>query len=289
MESTTESIKLSQRLLQISVFTLLLSRAWQYLYWDSPLRTLLWDEDLASPFVMRLGWTWSEWVSSPQASLYIDQMTLVLGIGFLIAALGTLLFNKFPSISFSLLILGGSLCLFHALLDTKDHFGRIGHFAELSLQWMSPFLLAFLLSKLYTDNRFHYWVRLAIALTFIGHGLYAWGYYPVPGHFQQMMISGFGVTNVQALFLLKMAGFLDFLAAFLLFVPFKKWAYIGLYYIIVWGFLTALARVWSHMELSSVGNLFTFWLPEATLRIVHFLVPLALLSWWKEKKWYFNK
>ncbi len=286
MESTPGTIQVSQRFLQASVFILLLSRAWQYLYWDSPLRALFWDEDLVTPYVSRLGWTWSQWVSSPQASLYIDQTTSVLGIGFLIAALGVFIITKVPTAGKVLLMIGGLFCLFHALLDTKAQFGRIGHFAELSLQWMSPFLLIALFSKYYTDHRFHFGIRVAIALTFIGHGLYAWGYYPVPGHFQQMMISSFGVTNEQALLLLKMAGFLDFLAAFLLFVPAKKWAYAGLYYIIVWGFLTAMARMWSNLELSSLSNLLSFWLSETTVRFVHFLVPIALLFWWKEKKWY---
>ena len=265
---------------------LLLSRAWQYLYWDSPLRTLLWDEDLVSTYVSRLGWTWTEWVTSPRASLYIDLMTSSLGVGFLIAASGVFIIHKAPVVGKVLLVMGGVLCLFHALLDTKAHFGRIGHFAELSLQGFSPFLLVFLFSKYYTDQRFHIGIRVAIALTFIGHGLYAWGYYPVPGHFQQMMISGFGVTNSQALILLKIAGFLDFMAAALLFVPAKKWAFAGLYYIIIWGFLTAMARMWSNLELSSMSNLFAFWLSETTVRFVHFLVPLALLFWWKEKKGY---
>jgi hypothetical protein len=286
MESTTRIIQISQRFLQASIFVLLLSRAWQYLYWDSPLRTLLWDEDLVSPYVARLGWTWDKWVSSPQASHYIDLMNSTMGIGFLIAAIGVFIITKAPAVGKVLLIIGGVLCLFHALLDTKAHFGRIGHFAELSLQWISPFLLVYLFSKYYTDRRFHIGIRIAIALTFIGHGLYAWGYYPVPGQFQQMMISSFGVSNQQALHLLKTAGFLDFLAAFLLFVPARKWAHVGLYYIIIWGFLTAMARMWSNLELSSMTNLLAFWLSETTVRFVHFLVPLALLYWWKEKKWY---
>jgi len=286
MESTPRINVVSQRFLQVSIFMLLLSRAWQYLYWDSPLRTLLWDEDLVSTYVSRLGWTWTEWVTSPRASLYIDLMTSSLGVGFLIAASGVFIIHKAPVVGKVLLVMGGVLCLFHALLDTKAHFGRIGHFAELSLQGFSPFLLVFLFSKYYTDQRFHIGIRVAIALTFIGHGLYAWGYYPVPGHFQQMMISGFGVTNSQALILLKIAGFLDFMAAALLFVPAKKWAFAGLYYIIIWGFLTAMARMWSNLELSSMSNLFAFWLSETTVRFVHFLVPLALLFWWKEKKGY---
>ncbi|WP_367389435.1 hypothetical protein [Lewinella sp. LCG006] len=210
-------------------------------------------------------------------------MTAAMGIGFLVAAFGVFLIAKAPSVGKLLLLIGGVLCLFHAFLDTKAHFGRLGHFAELSLQWFSPFLLLFLFSKYYSDHRFHLSIRITIALTFIGHGLYAWGYYPVPGHFQQMMISGFGVTNSQALGMLKVAGFLDFLAAACLFIPVKKWAHAGLYYIIIWGFLTAMARLWSNLELNSMSNLIAFWLSETTVRFVHFLVPLALLFWWKEK------
>lgn len=284
MESTPRIVSISQRLLQVGVLLLLLSRAWQYLYWGSPLRAVFWDEDLFSSFIERFGWTWSAWVGSPQAEQYVEHMTNALGIGFLIAAIGVPLFARRPKASRWLLVAGGLLCLLHALLDTKANFIRIGHFAELSLQWMSPLLLAYLAYANHATTRFLLWVKIAIALTFIGHGLYAWGYYPVPGHFQQMMISGFGVNNQQALFLLKLAGALDFIAALFLFIPNRKWALIGLYYIIVWGFLTALARIWSHLFLTTSQDILVYWLPEASLRTVHFLVPLALLYWWREKK-----
>jgi hypothetical protein len=243
----------------------------------------LWDEKFFSPIARRLGWSWSEWVSSPQVTQYIDNWTLALGIGLLLGALGAVLPSKYTRTSCYLLLLGGGLCLLHALLTTQANFGRVGHFIELSLQWMSPFLLIYLSWSRHRAARFSFFTKLAIALTFIGHGLYAWGFYPVPGDFQQMMLNGFGLNNAQALLFLKLAGFLDFLAAGLLFFPYGKLQKIGLLYIIIWGFLTAAARIWTHLELNSAADIFLYWLPEFGVRTVHFLVPLALYYWVKEK------
>lgn len=265
---------------------LLLGRAWQYIYWDSPLRVLVWDEDTFSNVVQSWGWTWSEWVRSERVGQWIEYWTIGLGIGMLLAILGLLLWRRYQWTLLNLIfvLIGVVILLFHAILETKGHYWRAGHFAELTLQWSTPLLFLILSRAKLNYELIDYLFRIAIALTFIGHGLYAYGYYPVPGHFQQMMISGFGVGNDQAIFLLKLAGILDFIAAAMLFAPGKKWRKVAVVYIIVWGFLTALARIWSHTQLSSWQYLLTHWTPAFIVRSEHFLVPMALFCWWKRRE-----
>ena len=173
------------------------------------------------------------------------------------------------------------MLLLHAILNTKANYWRLGHFAELTLQWNSPLIFWLMIRPKVNYRLVDYLLRISIALTFIGHGLYAYGYYPVPGHFQQMMISGFGINNEQAISLLKLAGILDFVVAALIFLPFQKIRKGALVYIVVWGCLTALARIWSHIDFSSVNYLFTHWIPQFFVRSEHFLLPIALLLWWR--------
>lgn len=284
MEITGRNTRLALACVWWGSILLLLSRAWQYLYWDSPLRVLVWDEDAFSGVVGRWGWTWSEWVTSEKASIWIENWTIGLGIVLLLSALAFIVWKKkgWNGLTIVLLSLGVGVLLLHAVLNTKANYWRLGHFAELTLQWSTP-LLFWLMSRTKVNYQFiDYCLRVAIALTFVGHGLYAYGYYPVPGHFQQMMISGFGLSNEGALMLLKLAGILDFLAAGLLFIPQRQIRYIALWYIIIWGFLTALARIWSHAGFTSLEYLFTHWIPEFSVRSEHFLVPFGLFWWWKE-------
>lgn len=281
MESTGRHARLAIEAVWWGSLLLLLARAWQYIYWDSPLRVLVWDEDAFSGVVQRLGWTWSDWVTSERVGEWISQWTVGLGILMLLGVASLLLWrlSKWNSLMSGMLFISVAVLLFHAILNTKGNYWRIGHFAELSLQWFTPVLFWLMLRRQEQYKLIDYALRITIALTFIGHGLYAYGYYPVPGHFQQMMISGFGVSNSQALLLLKLAGILDFIAALLIFLPKGRIRDAALLYIIVWGFLTALARIWSHTDTSSLNYLFTHWIPQFFVRSEHFLVPIALLLW----------
>ena len=60
---------------------------------------------------------------------------------------------------------------------------------------------------------------LLIAAVFIAHGLYAVGYYPIPGYFLGMVIDILGLTEQGARNFLLIAGILDFIGAFLIFLP----------------------------------------------------------------------
>ena len=60
---------------------------------------------------------------------------------------------------------------------------------------------------------------LATALTFTGHGLYAMGYYDVPLNFRMMTSEILPLTEPPVLFLLKIAGWLDFVVVAMVLIP----------------------------------------------------------------------
>jgi len=120
-------------------------------------------------------------------------------------------------------------------------------------------------------------MRLSIAFTFIGHGFYAAGIHPVPANFVMMTQSGLGVGESAARSMLLTVGVLDFAAAGLLLLPWKRAWYIALSWIIPWAILTTLARLWSYGGLVDGHTLFTQWIPEVIIRLPHVLVPMALL------------
>lgn len=122
-------------------------------------------------------------------------------------------------------------------------------------------------------------LRLLIALTFIGHGLYAAGIHAVPANFVLMTQASLGLSESLARQLLLGVGWLDFIAAFLLLLPWRRCWLLALVWIVPWAMLTTLARLWSYGGLVSAATLLTQWLPETIVRLPHVLIPLALLFW----------
>lgn len=113
-----------------------------------------------------------------------------------------------------------------------------------------------------------------IALTFIGHGMYAIGYHIVPDHFITMTQSIFGWNQTVCEQFLMVMGYLDFLFAGLLFVP--QLNVVSLSYMVVWGSLTALARMYPILSGDFTLELLTVYLPNTIYRLGHGLVPFVL-------------
>src|SRR5690606_18123341 len=111
---------------------------------------------------------------------------------------------------------------------------------EHSSQIFAPIILLLFIYRSVENERIVFFAKVLIALTFIFHGFYALGIYPVPGKFIDMLISVFGVSEQTAKSLLFLAGTMDILICALIFFPrFQKPALI---YAVAWGFITALAR-----------------------------------------------
>ena len=280
-----ENIKLKSsslffRLLQLSAFTVLLGRAWQHLYWDAPFRTFFWDEQLLSGLVERFStMDWETYITSMEVDNAIGNSIKMFGFFYLMAAIIALFIHKLPRPFHHVLILSSLALITLALLYCKERFFSIGQFFEYTLQFGSPFFLWWWLrheNPISISSNFIKGLKIAIALTFTCHGLYAIGYYPIPVQFMEMTMNILGVTEELAKTILTTAGILDFAVALGIFLPWK-WARFFLLYAVLWGFGTTIARVWANFNWEWLDYVLLQWLHESVMRMPHFLIPLAVL------------
>jgi hypothetical protein len=266
-------------LLQIAVVAVFLGRAWQHLYWDAPYRVLLWDEDWMKPIiagVFRIDW--EAYVTDLSIDRGIQNFIRLTGGFYLICALTAVFISRWKRVGVAILWAGSVSLILLALLYCKEKFFHIGQFLEYTLQWASPLFLVFFYKDQVVNQRFVLFAKIAIALTFICHGLYAVGYYPRPGEFLQMTMAILNAEEAGALTFLNTVGVLDFVVGALLFVR-GKGSKIALGYCVFWGLATTLARVWAPLAMGAgLENILLQSLHESLYRFPHFLMPLFVLS-----------
>lgn len=269
-------------LVQIASVCVFLGRAWQHLFWDAPFRTLLWDEFWMKGLVENFSTlTWKEYITSSATDTMIQRIIQGFGIFYLITAMVALRVKSVGPRIGKLLLVGSFFLACLAALYCKEKFYSIGQFLEYALQFSSPlFLYALTFSKLDT-RRLVFLMKVALAFTFVCHGLYAFNYYPRPGNFVQMVIDILGVSESTSFSILNFAAIMDFLLAVLIFFPPKiaQWA---LLYAFGWGLATSLARVWANFYWDFPLESLHQWGFEMIMRLPHALIPLAL--WWEVRK-----
>ena len=270
----------SFQLLQTAAVGLLLGRAWQHLFWDAPYRELLWDEYWMKDIVAQvLGLSWSEYVSNPLYDERIQIFTQGLGWFYVISALAAVGIQWYPRLARPILNTSGLALFLLSLIAWKEYNWQIGQLLEYALQWATPLLLAASSKRSIPEKWIHNASRAAISATFIGHGLYAVGYYPVPGNFIEMTMRSLSIGEDATRTFLFGIGILDILAALGIIWPvrFKTTIFA---YLILWGLLTSLARVWGYFSIDFFENWWQMWIHELLIRFPHFLVPWFL--WRKE-------
>jgi len=205
-----------------------------------------------------------DWANAPVARGLL-MVGLILGFGGSVAGGGSFLRIGLPAGAMAAIIgflskVWTSSCIPIELLE---------YIARLSLPILSLLVLAGM-------DGLSLAVRIILAATLLGHGLYALGW-PAgrPENFVQMVQSVTGTSSAGAGNFLTAAGLLDLLAAVALFVP--KAIRFGLIYIACWGFLTALARPWANFDTVVAAGGLLRWAPEFLVRSPHFILPLFLL------------
>ena len=264
------------RLLQFSTVFVFLGRAWQHFFFSGPYRELLWDEKGFSWYAKHLfGFEWSEWTTNlavDKAVLLYDQFVTVI---LLAGVISVFFVTKKVALPRFIIKLGAFLILILALVYWKDRFYNLGQLFEQTIQITAPIFLVWWVLKEKNMSRFFLWLRIVIAMTFISHGLYAIGYYPLPGVFIEMTTAILGVSEETAIVFLKVMGALDFVASVFILLPYPKLIKLGLFYCIVWGILTALARpvafYYPEFWLESLHQ----WLYQAVFRLPQGLLPLV--------------
>lgn len=272
--------------LRVFVCCLFLGRAWEGLFWDLPLRAFFWDQNLLEGVVTTLtGDTWQSYVTNKSVPLdaMINALGKTLGFFWLGCAVLAMVVKKewrwakwvLNAAAFSLFLL--------AFLFFKELFMAWGQFWEYSIQVTAPLFLTHLVYGGQNAPRFRWGLKIAIAIAFFSHGLYAYGYYPQPGVWQQwcMDILGFP-DNTSAKQFLVVAGVLDFAAAFLILVPIGFAYKPAVWYCIIWGFLTALARIVGNFYANIPFQSLHEYGYETLYRLVHGGIPLLL--WWCSKE-----
>lgn len=269
------------RLLQFSAVAVLIGRAWQHLYWDAPFRTLLWDEGwMRWPIEHLIGYSWDEYVTSIQTDAWIQQLITGFGWFYLLAALAAIWVVRLGKWGRGLSYLSSLSLVLLAALYCKEKFFFIGQFFEYTLQFSAPAVLALTAAR--PDRKLTpglvLFLKIAIALTFTCHGLYAIGFYPRPGYFVSMTMNILGIGEQAAVYVLQIAGVLDFIISILIFLP-AKFAKPALIYAVIWGFATSIARVWAHFYWESIDHTLLQWLHESVMRFPHFIGPLVMYGY----------
>ncbi|MEM7698511.1 MAG: hypothetical protein AAF236_08925 [Verrucomicrobiota bacterium] len=260
----------------------LIGRGWLTWRWDSPIRGLLWSEGGVGALIAWLpNATWESWATT--SDQWITPLLTAVGIALL--ALG--LFSI--ALSLGVFQSGRWLLLIGAALLILDSVGRwvaadfdFGMAIEHALQIVAPIVLFGAIGRRSEGSVWARVIAVATAATFVGHGCYAAGIHPVPVSYQTMTMAILGVSETGALGFLKIAGWLDFVAAAALFVPFARWFGVG--YCIIWGLATALARAIAHIDLNAPLERLDPWLFETMVRSPHWMLPLVLMLSWLARR-----
>ncbi|MCM2278524.1 MAG: hypothetical protein NDJ89_10660 [Oligoflexia bacterium] len=248
----------------------------QHFFWELPYRAFFWSQGLLGPVPELLGFSWEDYASSGGLAFFLEALSATAGAMLLTAsaatlagllAPGTWLARRAPQ----LLAAASILLAFLALLFFKESGFRAGPLLELSSQVATPALLARWRAR---SEGTRLAIQAAVALTFFGHGLFAVGFYPVPGNFVDLTLQLVGGTESHARSLLRVVGTLDLLMAPALFIPGLGKA--ALTYGVLWGFLTTVARPAAALAIGADASALAYSISEMLCRTPHFLLPAAL-------------
>mgnify|MGYP001582083315 CR=1 FL=1 len=273
-------------LVKICAFTVFLGRAYQLYFFGAPFRAFLWDENLLTPVVEGIfNYSWFEYATSSKVNQWIDGFTKMCSYLFLAAAIVSLFWDKinYRKLKRTLIGLALLLLLSIGICIVKDRNYEYLLFFELFIQFAAPILLVLDVKLTIIENKkIINALKIAIACTFIAHGLFAMGLLNLPGYFIDMTIQILGVNESQATAFLYVAGVLDIVMSILIFVPrLSKYA---LVYMMLWGFATAFARLFAGYNPNFMAMSFHNSTYLVIYRASHGLLPLIVLL--LEKKYF---
>lgn len=224
-------------------------------------------------------YSWTEYVTAPEIDTAIRILTKVTGLFYFFCS-AVALFIKPKNVSLGkTLILGSILLIILSTLFYKEKFFKFGQLVEYSCQMFSPLFLYLILFYDINKNKLNLLLKIAIAFTFFGHGLYALDVYVRPGYWTDMAMSslrfiGLYFSEFTVNQIIYYAGLLDMAIVVGIFLP-KKYCYPFLIWASIWGLLTALSRVIGYVNIDSTFNTFVQYLPQTIYRLPHFFIPIA--------------
>jgi hypothetical protein len=260
------------KFLTCSVF---FGRAWQHIFLDIPLRELMWRERwMTQPVKLLLGMEWEDFSTSMVVDAWLVRITVIAGLFYVCCAIATIFLNEHSRGLGRIILVGSFGLVLLSLLYWLEKFQSLGQFIEYSLQFGTPIFLVW--AVFYPKKHLLLAMKIAIAFTFVGHGLYALGFYPVPAPFVQMTIDGFGMDETTAISFLQIIGITDIIVAGLIFIPIQWISQTALLYCIVWGSMTTFARMVANFDINIPIESCYQWLHEVVYRLPHGGVPLVV-------------
>ena len=245
-----------------------------------------WDEKLLSPTLLKVfGTDWGSFITGPYALNLMEGVSIAAGVLCIAGAVAVAVYPRFPKASRIAIIAASALILLWSALSAIDKIIFTVQFAEHALRWSFP-LFVIAAHKVASKGRWLLLLRMAIAVTFAAHGLFALDVFPRPGHFVDMTMSILQLSESGAVRFLIAAGVLDWLAAIGLFLPSRKVQLGAAAYMVIWGLLTTLAR-WVanvHFSLPWWPQSLMEWTPEVLVRIPHFAGPLLLWTFMRRNR-----
>ncbi|HMG14315.1 MAG TPA: hypothetical protein VK590_02640 [Saprospiraceae bacterium] len=222
--------------------SVLIGRAWQHIFWDPPYRTLLWDENLLKPIIEKVfGIKWEKYVTDIAIDHAIQSTIIGIGIFLFLVAASCIFIKKSKRVIGYLIAVSGGILILISIAYWKEYFWDIPQFLELTAQWMSPFIFLSVVHAFDKNINVFRLLNFTLVFTFVGHGLYALGIYPLPGNWIDLVINTFHCNESSANIFIKVFGALDIASAILIFIP--RLRKVGFYYMLIWGFLAAFGRL----------------------------------------------
>lgn len=258
--------------LKFAAAAVLLGQALDHWWGDPPYREIWWDQRWWGGLVAAFGATWREYVSSAWLNYCIQWQIDFFGLMLALTGLGVLFLPSSNRLVRAALLMSSFLLFLLAFALWKEQFWQIGQLLESSLLWTTPVIW------LQWSRGAVPWAinlaRGATAATFVGHGLYALGFHPVPAHFVGMTMRLLACPETMARQALLVMGGLDLVVAGLVLLQ-RRWVGPALAYMAVWGLITALARIAANLYWPFWETWLAQWWRQMIWRLPHGMVP-----WW---------
>ena len=205
---------------------------------------------------------------------------LVLPLAFFILFLSEQKANKFNFV----FILAGIVLYVDSLFAFTQNKYVVEQIIEHALKFGLPIIYG--MRKAIEREHLNQFLKMLVAFTFIGHGLFALGIHFIPGGFIQMVQNVLGFNIETSRQFLHVIGALDLIFVILLFIP--KLDKVAVFYMIFWGLLTSMARVVGYFGNVPIEEFLKIYCFEMLWRWPHFLIPFYLfLSVYSQNAFFF--
>jgi len=263
--------------LRLGTFLCFAGWSWVHYYWEAPYGVLVW-QDATYELASDLGIGWDEFVGTGASDGWVQIWLARIAWLYLACTALTLTVQTGARFQMAAIVCGSAMLTVLSYAKFVSAQRQPPMFVEHGGQMLMPILLVMALALGARHRLTVGSAKIALIMTFAGHGSYALGLWPTPPNFYAMTSIIMGVEHDAAKIFLRLAGALDLIACIGILIPWSR--RICVIYAITWGFLTAIARPVAGMSWSLYYWGADHYVHEAVLRSPHWLIPLYLFIFW---------